>query len=373
MDRWALKRLTETDLTIFRWHFQHQPAWRGEEAGEARQKAINLNSDVLTRLYPAFGPDTPSGGVAVSLRLFGPGKAGADRLTRTIIRQQKNWRLDGEVIANPLDDETRYDSLRQGDLALMHFTGEPYPHAMDIMLISQHADAALHAELSPLVEERRGMAVLQPDVLLGIVGTSRADSLLRQLVQPDAETIATLGEPPPQLAEKQVNRPVFRGFMSPSDLEETRARQSRTGRIGEELVGAYLEGLVGLGVLNGVVWISQDNAIAPYDFVVSRDDGVECRIDVKSTAGTFDVPLHVSVNELRAITEDVPYKIYRVFELDAVEYRAKLRVVEKCQPLAEEILARLVKLPAGIGVASVAVHPTLLEWGEEKEIQIPAD
>ncbi len=47
MERFALKRLTDSDLSFFETHF------RSKRFGDHRQKGINLNSDVFVdHLYP---------------------------------------------------------------------------------------------------------------------------------------------------------------------------------------------------------------------------------------------------------------------------------------------------------------------------------
>ena len=70
MRRLALKHLTRSDLTLFRWHFEN------ENAG--RQKAINLNADVfIEALYPALPPlaQERDGRLPIDLYIYGPGMA----------------------------------------------------------------------------------------------------------------------------------------------------------------------------------------------------------------------------------------------------------------------------------------------------------
>jgi hypothetical protein len=64
----ALKRLTASDLTIFKWHFENKPA--------GNQKAINLNADVfIQKLYPSVPLiiEEKQGTLPVNLYIYGPG------------------------------------------------------------------------------------------------------------------------------------------------------------------------------------------------------------------------------------------------------------------------------------------------------------
>jgi hypothetical protein len=371
-DRFAVKRLTDTDLTLFRWHFQNQPEWR-EVGGNARQKAINLNADVLEALYPVFSGLITRREVPVTLRLTGPSAASVEQLTRKILRQQKNWRLDGELISNPVGEPARFDVLRAGDLAVFRFRGDPYPSEVDIVLLDRSAptDAAAADALSPLVPAgtRSTMAILESESLADVVAQTELDENhpLSQFVSTSSVEVAVLGEPAPPLDERQAQRPVFRGRMSSSDLDRLRERQVTTGRIGEELIDAYLESLqVKDGGVLGWAWESQDNAISPYDFTVVIEDGSEIRIEVKTTSGLHSEPFFISVNELRAATEDVDYHLYRVSSTDAEAGTGVLRVTEDVSELAAEIFKALAELPLGIAVGSVSVRPELLSWNRDE-------
>lgn len=103
---------------MFEWQF------RNKNAGN--QKSINLNADVfIDRLYPSL-QDTDvgrNGRVPLDLFLYGPGNARAWNLQRKIIKggSYKNWRLNGEYIANPPDQPNRFDVLVPGDFVIFDF------------------------------------------------------------------------------------------------------------------------------------------------------------------------------------------------------------------------------------------------------------
>ena len=98
--RFAVKRLTRSDLTFWEYQFRRQ--------GAGNQKSINLNADVfIDVIFPQAR--TEAGGYArqfpVPLTIYGPGRRPEPyRITRKIIAagdRQKNWRLNGEFVRDP--------------------------------------------------------------------------------------------------------------------------------------------------------------------------------------------------------------------------------------------------------------------------------
>ena len=80
----ALKRLTASDLTLFKWHFQNHPA--------GKQKAFNLDASVLVdELYPQLGEPAlvPQPRYPLDLYLCGPGLAPANNLQRKILNSRR--------------------------------------------------------------------------------------------------------------------------------------------------------------------------------------------------------------------------------------------------------------------------------------------
>src|SRR5476651_2125325 len=142
--RFAVKRLTRSDLTFFEYQFRRQNA--------GNQKSINLNADVFVEIiFPQAR--TFSGGHArqfpLPLTIYGPGlRPEPFRITRKIIAagdRQKNWRLNGEFVRDPEFDPTRYHNLAAGDFALFGFEGAAVPTGVTLVLIaaSELDDAAI--------------------------------------------------------------------------------------------------------------------------------------------------------------------------------------------------------------------------------------
>ena len=84
----AIKRLSASDLTFFEHQFRNT-------AG-TKQKAFNLDRAVFDdELYPSLPLAIGNDRVPINLSIFGPGLEGLHNLQRKILKQQKNWRLNG--------------------------------------------------------------------------------------------------------------------------------------------------------------------------------------------------------------------------------------------------------------------------------------
>src|SRR5258708_30409050 len=93
----AIKKLTKSDLTLFKWQVENNKA--------GHQKAINLSAIVFIKeLFPALAEEAKLNGRAgkfsVDLDIFGPGNAPCLNLQRKIVKfgEYKNWRLNGEFV-----------------------------------------------------------------------------------------------------------------------------------------------------------------------------------------------------------------------------------------------------------------------------------
>lgn len=123
----ALKLLTASDLSLFKVHLRL-----------SKQKAINLNSGIfIDQFYPALQNTFEA--VPVELSIYGPAAKPAHILTRKTLRSpgSKNWRLDGEFIHDIEEDPDRFRHLQAGDYALITFSGDERPTAIQLILISQ--------------------------------------------------------------------------------------------------------------------------------------------------------------------------------------------------------------------------------------------
>jgi hypothetical protein len=357
MSKLALKRLTASDLTLFEWHFRHLNA--------GNQKAINLNADVFVgSLFPTLRQHAADP-LPIDLYLYGPGNKPELNLRRKIIKggTYKNWRLNGEYISNPLGDDRRFDLLREGDLVILEFNDDPLPVQCRCVFIAlaDAADAPLHRELSALVQSR-SMVVLERDTLEQALRASATseDHPSRTLGLDAALEDAVQGgmEGTRELRRRGANRRVLR-----TELLSARRRADENGLRGEELVNAHLERLLERGEISDFVWESLENAVAPFDFTIIHGDGAPVeQVDVKSTAGDFARPLHISAAELYEMKERAKYSIFRIYDLS--DEGGHLRIASDIQGFADGIVAQLATLPTGVSADSISVRPEILPFGD---------
>jgi hypothetical protein len=366
--RLALKQLTSSDLTIFKWHMdQHEST--------SKQKAINLNANVLVDiLYPNLPDliDELQGSVPLDLHLYGPGLAGDLNLQRKVQKKgsYKNYRLNGEVIADPEDEPDRFHSLRPSDFVILEFIGDLAPVSARVVFIAQalESDQVLHRALSDYLGSNKMSAISTADLeritaAVNLPIDHPANLLLLEGPLEDAalggiEGIRTLRSSP------------YRGRISRQTLEQAKKNAQKTGREGEEMGFIYLEQKRSDGLISDVTWDAEENAIAPYDFTVIELDGSSTFIDAKSTKSDFTNPIHISYNELLKMADGESYKIYRIYDLS--ETGAKLRITENdlCQ-FSETIRSIFDGLPPEIHPDGISLSPSALTFGEEIEITIP--
>jgi hypothetical protein len=352
----ALKRLTASDLTLFKWHFQNRPA--------GNQKAFNLDADVLVgRLYPQLGELAlvPQPRYPLDLYLCGPGLSPANNLQRKILKQRKNWRLNGELIDNPVESPELYNVLVPGDFALLGFAGDVTPTTANVVLVAGVLpdDAGLHAELARRFAEG-SMWVLDDELVQEILSAASppaghplydwADTSLLE----DAVLGGVAG------AEAINGRRGNRG-VSPEDFMRSRRNAEATGVAGEELLNAWLDKELLQGQIKAFEWTASINAVAPYDFkVIDAADQIRV-IDAKSTVGGFGNPVHLSLMELRAAVQgSAPYDICRLYAV--TEDGGKMRVARDVGSSLQHILATLTALPEGVSIDSISVRPEILDF-----------
>jgi hypothetical protein len=155
-------------------------------------------------------------------------------------------------------------------------------------------------------------------------------------------------------------------------LQQARENADAVGQLGEEYVNAYLTLLKGRGEITDFDWISAENAIAPYDFQVDLIGSQEIDIDVKSTAGEFTRIIHISMGELRAMSDSARrYDLYRIF--GANERHAKLRIYENIEEFVMPIMGLFGNLPGGVTSDGISVSPSVLNFGEVIQLDYPED
>src|SRR2546421_1192973 len=277
----ALKRLTISDLTFFTWHFRNNP--------DVRQKAINLNADVFVNIiYPSL-PETEvarSGRIPLDLFIYGPGLEGELNIQRKIVKtpSYKNWRLNGEMV-DDLDRPNRFSSLTQGDFVVFEFIGDIYPISAKAVFIS-HAlpeDVPLHAEFDQIMVPRR-MIALEPNDLVELIERVNPpnDHPINELILDEALEDVVLGG---STGVERLLRRRSGAKISREQLLKTKAKVDDIGRRGEECVNHYLRRLEAEGNIDKFEWVSDENAIAPYDFRIWLEDSPTMLVDAKSTLG----------------------------------------------------------------------------------------
>ena len=358
--RFALKRLTASDLTFFEWHFRNRNA--------GNQKAINLNADVFVdRLYPGL-PDlvlAKSGRLPIDLYLYGPGLEPELNLQRKIIKfgSYKNWRLDGEFIYDPATNPSRFHLLQPNDIVLFEFVGDVEPQALKSFFISQGAtdDKTLHQSFAAKLGTKGMISVSYSEVgdLIKQAAPNERHAIFELLLESDLEDAAQTGS---QGLTRLYRRRSGRR-LSKIELAQALRRVEELGQIGEEFVNAYLERLRSETKLTSFQWESQDNAVSPYDFWY-EEQGRRSFLDVKATSGDFERNIHVSLPELQVMRDATEsYYIYRVYGIG--EATAKLRISQEMRAVADSILKILLALPEGVSSDGVSISPSSLKFGSE--------
>ncbi len=358
MDRLAIKRLTASDLTFFKWHFEN------ENAGN--QKAINLSRNVfIDKLYPSL-PDRLSENddikIPVTLYLFGPGvNNDVYVLQRKILKSAsyKNWRLNGEFIYPPENNPDRFNILKPNDIAIMGFEGLTIPKSIYIDFISANiaADEFIYQHLDEIIDSQRGgMKEISSQKLKEIVSKGNIEEehpIYKYIVDVDLIE-AVQGDSDAQIR-------VYRrsgGTMSQERLRTARQKAEDIGKLGEDLLAHYWDKKLLGQEITQFEWTSRDNAIAPYDFKISYP-GEVILVDVKTTSGPFSTPIHISMAEIETMaTSEHEYSIYRIYEIN--ESGGLIRVANNMRSYAEKIKEAIINLPQGTRIDSISCNPEYL-------------
>lgn len=368
MRKLALKKLKKSDLTFFKSYFHSHDT--------AKQKGFNLDTKLIEgTFFPglrALLKPRPKQSVHVDLTFMGPGLSPAYTLARKIKIDAKNLRLNGELVYDPDDQPGRFDSLKEDDFVLLEFGGSLLPDTVSAVLISAATteDAALHAGfLQMLPGKTDSMCTVTEEALQKIIedAVPLPRHPVRDWLEPELLEAVATGDS--EAVEEVIKRRPGRG-MSAADLKAAKASAERTGEIGEELLDAFF-GSGRVALVEAHKWVSQDNAISPYDFLVNEAGGDIRHVDAKSTSGKFDVPLYISTAEIRhALASDVPYDIYRLHGVK--ESSARLRIARDVRKRLAPLLKVLESLPKGVGVDSLSIKPAFFAF-ELEEFVIDLD
>jgi len=360
----ALKKLKGSDLSLFKSYFKNHP--------NVKQKAFNLDKRILEHFFPdiiSFLEPRAKKATFVDLVFYGPGLSKGDSLARKVKIDGKNLRLNGELVHNPEDEPKRYDLLIPGDFAVMEFGGHKLPNTVRVVLVALQNpnDTKLHDSLSAylpgddasmevLSEENLHKAVIEasPDVAHPIrywlnlgVAEEIEESLFGDEIEED---------------EKIANDPRFGRKMSPADFNAKREAAAKTGQLGEELLKAYFDRGVSQEV-KSYDWVSQVNAISPYDFKITTTNGDFRYADAKSTSGPFTALLYLSRAEIKfAVESKIEYDIYRLYEIDTD--KVKCRVARNIGRRLRLIADKLDEFPQGVKVDALSFKPEFFEFNE---------
>ncbi|BDG70241.1 DUF3883 domain-containing protein [Roseomonas fluvialis] len=369
----ALKFLQPSDLTLFDPIWQRDEAWfkAGQSDKLAKQKAMNLNArEFLNVLYPGLRVAAEQGRTKfpLAMAIYGPGGASIHEVTRKVVRQAKNWRLNGETIKEPQGETGRYERLAPGDLALLKFGGELEPQTVEMALVSAASgEDAVMRELMRSMDDT-GMVLVTPAHLAGIlqrVGVPRAHPLW--LLAEDVELDEALerafeGDPEPLEAVKRRRQTRSAGASMEQYL---RARQAAelAGREGEEIVAEWLG-----DECDVFDWVSDKEPLSPFD-MLSEGGPIApglTYLDVKTTRGGFNAQFHLPMSEAAFAAElDRPFRLVRVFDLQSGV--PKVRVSEPINAFAKALLASHDgAFAAGIRADGFVISPLTpdLVWGE---------
>lgn len=362
----AIKRLTSSDLTIFKWH--HKTL---HDAGN--QKAINLNADVFIKLLYPILPELPigrQGRIPLDLLIYGPGSDLLYNLQRKIIKNAtyKNWRLNGEFIDNPENEPERFNILVPDDIVVFEFTGVDVPTAAKAVFVTNtiESDKFLFSLLNASLARKSMIAITGQDMeALIIQAGTHINHPIRQLsLDNDLEEAVMMGDID---AEKISQKPSLRK-VTKEDFFRAKRTAEGNGQRGEELINNYFEVLRRINEISAFEWTSDINPIYPYDFELITRHGQKTLLDVKSTEGEFRSVFFISINELRQMAHCESYDLYRVYELE--ETTAKLRIARNMKPFAKAILDILEKLPDGVTSTGISVSPEMLAFGNEMQLEI---
>lgn len=366
----ALKKLKASDLSFFVPYLNRYP--------NTKQKGFNLDKRVIeTALFPTLTAEieaTDDKRAPVALTLFGPGGAAPYMLMRKVLKQQKNWRLNGEAVPNPLDEPGRFDGIAPEDIAIMEFSGASMPDAVKIVLLSatDPMDAATHAAFANAFQDE-SMSVLAEDTIEKMIleaGTPSGHPIRDWL---DKDILEGVGQGDPDATEMLLKKRKGRGITA-AELAKAKASAEKVGRQGEALLDYHFE-TSGPAGLVGHEWVANVNAISPFDFRLAFSRGIERHIDAKSTGGAFSNPLYLSMSELRhAMTSGVPYDLYRLYNV--TDTSARMRVASDIADKLQPILDSLRSLPTGVSIDSLSFKPdffdfdtneTFIEYADEVE------
>jgi hypothetical protein len=352
----AIKKLSAADLTFFQISYRESDTPVG----------IRLDANIFVdQYYPAL-PELIGlrRKIIVDFFLYGPGFERECNLTQIISigDAYRTWWLNGELVGNPPDAPNRFSTLAPGDIAILQFSGKAeIPSTVRIILLSKakDEDKALHAALVQLFMDsgsKATMLALDDKQLINRIegaGATLSHPIHAFPIGTDLEESA-LGI---QESIRKLQTISLQRAISHRDLREAQDRIMQNESISNEFVYEYLSQQRVQGKIRNFEWVSEHNAISPYDFRLNENNDDIVLAGVKSTTADFDRTVHISLNELLQMSSGTGrYDLYRVFQIE--KDTAQLGITEDTHDFARNILATFESLPNGVTVDGISVRPT---------------
>jgi hypothetical protein len=355
----AVKRLRQSDLSFF------EPIYR-RPSNASKQKALNLNRSILVgQLYPDLEERGHEKALPIRLHIWGPDAAGELTLSRSIIKEQKNWRLNGELVREPEDG--RFSSLEPDDVAVIRFDGVGMPETATLVIVSAAApaDASIHPALRELAGD--SMSAVSPEDLLAAITDAPTGHPVTLLV-PGEDELADLEEAAagdPAAAARLTHRP----NVSRAALSAARERAGDIGYEGECLIARWLGERQRSGDVRSWNWMARQNAASPFDFELVETDGTQVRVEVKTTVSSQPRPFYISLAEVTTASGDGRHDIYRLRNLS--DEGAELRQSQGIGGWARNLLTACQAMPAGVTPQNFLVDEDVFDWSAPVGLTAP--
>lgn len=354
----AVKRLRQSDLSFF------EPIYR--RSNSSKQKALNLNRSVLVgQLYPGFEESGREKALPIRLHIWGPDAAGELTLSRSITKEQKNWRLNGELVREPEDG--RFSSIEPDDVAVIRFDGVGLPETATLVIVSAAApaDASIHPALRELAGD--SMSAVSPEDLLAAITDAPAGHPVTFLV-PSEDELADLEDAAagdPAAAARLTHRP----NVSREALSAARDRAGDIGYEGECLIARWLGERQRSGEIRSWNWMARQNAASPFDFELVEADGTQVRVEVKTTVSAQQRPFYISLAEVTTASGAGRHDIYRISNLS--DKGAELRQTQGIGSWARNLLTACQGMPAGVTPQNFLVAEDVFDWSAPVGLTAP--
>ncbi len=394
MPRFAVKRLTKSDITIIARHYRARKA-----AGDTTaQKSIALPRRVfIDRFYPRLPWINEI--APFTMTVIGPGATPPFEAAATITKTIKNWRLNG-FFKDPLNRDDAWNIpdrfsgmlpppghmeqdveayVRANNIAIIEFPLGNAPTGGRIAFVSRPVlgDEILFESLSRLLANQ-SMVEIHLQTLSQIFHLARiptghpiwmlTEGRIREGFEPigavDEAAALGVGEAIKTIRAEQKGR--GRRPVTAAQHDRWRAAAELSGRWGEKLAWHHLIDLEERGEFHDLVWSSvEEDFYSPFDFR-ALERGSSVFFEVKSTFSGFNTPINMSIGELeQAASGRGRYTIFRFYNV--TNRSGLLRICPDIGNFAKQVLASLQGTwNLGVSVDKLSFLPDLLGFGREE-------